>query len=439
MAGNTVTLTFVGDSRNLEGTIDKVKKSTSSINKTVSKAGLAFGGLGAAASAGSLAVAGSLALVPLAFAAIGVAALKDNEEIKKSFDEMGKSIKTTLAESAKPLVGTFQSITDKVNASLKGIAPQLTGIFTAIGPQLDTLTGGVLRFVENAMPGFTEAIKAADPVIKAISEGLAGTGTAISQFFQNISGGSGGAADGVTKLFDSINFLIPVVGTVIGFLAEWSGFLVPLGIGIGIVVGIVKAAALAQTLWNAALALNPIGAVIIVIGLLIGAFIYLWNNVEGFRNFFIGVWDAIKSAAGTAKDWIVEKFNAVVSFFTSAKDKIGGIFSAIGSAISAPFRAAFEGIRSLWNNTVGRISFTIPSWVPVVGGKGFSMPKFHTGGVVPGAPGSEMMAILQAGERVIPANKSGGGGTEIRFTGNTTDALATVIQQMIRTGKIQVA
>jgi hypothetical protein len=47
-----------------------------------------------------------------------------------------------------------------------------------------------------------------------------------------------------------------------------------------------------------------------------------------------------------------------------------------------------------------------------VGTFGLFQPRvrMHSGGIVPGAPGSETLALLQAGERVTPANRSGGGG-----------------------------
>jgi hypothetical protein len=42
------------------------------------------------------------------------------------------------------------------------------------------------------------------------------------------------------------------------------------------------------------------------------------------------------------------------------------------------------------------------------------VPRFHDGGVMPGAPGSEGLALLQAGERVTPASRAGsGGGTPV--------------------------
>jgi hypothetical protein len=40
----------------------------------------------------------------------------------------------------------------------------------------------------------------------------------------------------------------------------------------------------------------------------------------------------------------------------------------------------FKGIAAAWNNTVGRLSFTLPSWIPGLGGKSFSMPKIGEGG-----------------------------------------------------------
>jgi len=83
----------------------------------------------------------------------------------------------------------------------------------------------------------------------------------------------------------------------------------------------------------------------------------------------------------------------------------------LGEALLKPFKAAWNGVASLWNANVGSLSFSVPDWVPGIGGNGFDMPnlpKFHTGGVVPGRPGEEVFAVLQAGERVLTADQAAG-------------------------------
>ena len=49
-------------------------------------------------------------------------------------------------------------------------------------------------------------------------------------------------------------------------------------------------------------------------------------------------------------------------------------------------------------------SWTPPSWVQSLGVRGFS---FHSGGVVPGPPGSDQLVRAQAGERIVARNQSG--------------------------------
>lgn len=81
----------------------------------------------------------------------------------------------------------------------------------------------------------------------------------------------------------------------------------------------------------------------------------------------------------------------------------------IVGAIEAPFKFLFNTIAGFWNNTIGKISFSVPDWVPGLGGKGFSFPKIptlHQGGFVPGPPGAEVLTLLQAGEFVLPRRLS---------------------------------
>ena len=63
-----------------------------------------------------------------------------------------------------------------------------------------------------------------------------------------------------------------------------------------------------SSLWGVLMA-NPIILVIAGIAALVAGFIYLWNNCEGFREFWINLWETVKQAA-------IDGWNAVVNFFT---------------------------------------------------------------------------------------------------------------------------
>jgi phage-related protein len=189
----------------------------------------------------------------------------------------------------------------------------------------------------------------------------------------------------------------------------------------------------AQWLWNAAMSANPIGIIILAIAALVAGIVYLATQTTFFQTLWEKVWSGVVAYITFVKDMYVKAFRIMVDAGKFLIDKVMAIpgllksaFSGLFNIITAPWRAAFNFIADAWNNTVGRLSWSIPSWVPVVGGNSISapkLPKFHQGGTVPGAPGSEMLAILQAGERVTPAGANGGTVIEIRSGGSRLDDL----------------
>jgi phage-related protein len=148
------------------------------------------------------------------------------------------------------------------------------------------------------------------------------------------------------------------------------------------------------------------------------------STVVGIKNRVTGslgrVFDTLKSGATKAKNWVDGKVSALVNLITGIPRRIGNM----ASAISEPFKWAFSRIAQFWNNTAGKLSFTAPSWVPGIGGKGFSMPNlptYHTGGEVLGPRGQEVPIMALAGERVLSLKEtaaydagrpSGRGGTD---------------------------
>ena len=124
-------------------------------------------------------------------------------------------------------------------------------------------------------------------------------------------------------------------------------------------------------------------------------------------------------------------------FFFDKVTQIKSVLSGIADAISGAFKGAFNGIARAWNNSVGKLRFEIPSWVPGgLGGKGWDvpdMPILDSGGIVT----RPMIAALSMNSRpevVMPLDDldhmlSGkGGGVTIYVSGqDMPDATAQAI------------
>jgi hypothetical protein len=181
----------------------------------------------------------------------------------------------------------------------------------------------------------------------------------------------------------------------------------------------------AQRVLNVAFWTSPIGLIIAAIVVLVAVVVLIATRTRWFQTIWRVAWTGIKAGALAFVNW----FRGLPGMISSAIGVVTGI-------ITAPFRAAFNAIARAWNSTVGRLSFSVPSWVPGLGGKGFSMPNlptYHRGGVVPGVPGQEVLAILQAGETVSPAGSDGRTVLELRSSGSEVDdALVTILARAVR-------
>lgn len=179
---------------------------------------------------------------------------------------------------------------------------------------------------------------------------------------------------------NALEAILPVVETVAGWiqnLTTWLGehetaatiitaVIIALAAAFGVLAAAFGISALIQTVTTAFAGLNltmlanPITLIIAAIAALVAAFLVLWNNCEGFRNFWIGVWDAIKAAAAAVADWFNETWPVVVSFLQDAWSGVTGffsdiwegiknIFSVVGEWFSQKFQEAKDAITVIWD------------------------------------------------------------------------------------------
>lgn len=179
-----------------------------------------------------------------------------------------------------------------------------------------------------------------------------------------------------TMVHDAIAILVVVVQAlwtgivaVAGYIGDHQTVFKALAVGILAIAAamtiwnvITKIVAVSEAVLNAVLALNPIGAIILLIVGLVAAFIYLWNHSAAFRDFWEGLWKDIQGAAEAVGHWFT---NSLPHAFGVAMDAIGKVLSG------------FEKLLDKWlvNPYLSLISFILNGaakafgWVPGLGGK----------------------------------------------------------------------
>lgn len=219
------------------------------------------------------------------------------------------------------------------------------------------------------------------------------------------------------------------------------------------VTGATKAMTLAQKGLNLVMSMNPIGLVIIALVALGAIFVTLYKKCDWFRNGVNAVWNGVKNifigfanffkgvfhrdftqtfgllgvplnqffeVVNAIWNGIKGVFNGVLTFlsgvftgnwkkiFSGLKEIIASIFGTIGGIIKAPINAAISGINAAIR-AVNKISFDVPNWIPMFGGKHFGInlpqvPALAEGGIVT----KSTLALVGEGkehEAVIPLSK----------------------------------
>lgn len=211
-----------------------------------------------------------------------------------------------------------------------------------------------------------------DPVAVEAAKSTETMEGALGNLNATIVGGLTGAIDAIKP---TLTDFIGALSGFVQFIVDNMNWIGPLAAGIGIVVAAVTLWTAVQWLLNAALTANPVGLIIVAIGLLIGIIIFLvqnWDAVvaflsdvwNGFVSWFMGImdgflawWNGLWTAVW---EWIVGIWNGIVAWVTNAIGMMLLGMQIIGDAIAAWWNGMWEAIGSflmgVWSNIVGFVT-----------------------------------------------------------------------------------
>ena len=230
--------------------------------------------------------------------------------------------------------GASQKMADTMNDNLEGqltiLKSQLQELAISFGEILIPAVRDVVSIIQNVVDWFNKLPQPMKEVITKVLAVAAAVGPLL------IIGG---------KLVSGIGSILTI-----------GSKIAPLMSGISSVAGILGGGL--KALWGVMLA-NPITLVIAAIAALVAGFIYLWNNCEGFRQFWINLWEGIKQVVSAA-------WQAITTFLQETWTAISTAAQTAWNAISQFFVGLWEGIKTVFTTALTAIGTALTTaWTTI--------------------------------------------------------------------------
>ena len=248
------------------------------------------------------------------------------QEISKSTGESMASLYDRISDGSLSV--------DEITASMERSTSAGGKYFQSMDKQSQTLNGKIStlkdtfnEFAGKAMQGLSDVLS--NTVIPALT----------------------GVLSHSDEIMAVLNALLPVIVAVGSAFASWK--IVNFIQDIPKMVGSVKTAILGV---NAALAANPVGAVVAAISALVAVFLYLWNTSEEFRQFWTDMWNGIV-------EWFSGIIDSIVNFFTVT---IPEAWETFKMNLQELCDSIVQWFQDAWNSVIAFFTETIPAWIQSV-------------------------------------------------------------------------
>ena len=274
-------------------------------------------------------------------------------DCRVAFFGLSESEKAAAAESlvGKNAMSGFLALMNAGEGDINKLSGAIDNCDGAAQNMADTMNDnleGQLTILKSALEEL--AISFGQLLIPALRE--------VVQWLQGFIGFLNSLPEGVKKTIMVIALVAAALGPVliiIGKVISAIGTIMTIVPKVAGVINVVKGAFAAL---NATMLANPIVLIIAAIAALVAAFIYLWNNCEGFRQFWINLWENVKQIA-------VAVWEGLKTFFAAAWQAISTTAQTIWNGIRNFFSVLWEGIKTIFTTVLNVIKTIVTTYFNV--------------------------------------------------------------------------
>ncbi|MBA5222217.1 phage tail tape measure protein [Streptomyces griseoaurantiacus] len=269
--------------------------------------------------------------------------------------KFGDFLRTALTPAFKTVKSAVTGFIGSMGG-VPGIMSTVTGVLTSFGKLVLAAVVPVVQGLaesarKNLVPAFRDIWSLLKTNLVPVLEGLVPVMKTV--------GSAVGAA-----IVPTLNALMVAVRKTVGFIKEWQDVFVPLAVGIAaftlvlnaqkIAIAawtavtrgasvVTRAWAVAQGLFNAVMAANPIVLVVAALVGLAAALVVAYKKSETFRNIVNGAWASIKAGLSVAWEYIKKVFDRMKNLFLNFTGP--GLLIKHWDTIKSATKAAFDWVK----------------------------------------------------------------------------------------------
>ena len=274
------------------------------------------------------------------------------------FDKLTNAISNSKG-AAKEMADTMQ---DNLGGDITTLKSKIEGLQIQIFEKLSPYLRKAVDFISKIVDAAGRAFEKMKPYIDGVFDILGEFAQTLGQAFDIIKPYLKKFIEFLSNAARHSKILKPLIAAVVSALATFAGLMT--------VVFVINQIKKAMGLLFAAMAANPIVAIIALIAGLVMAFIYAYKHSEKFRNIVNGAFNGVKAVVKAviefvvnlfknAVTWITTAWSGITGFFSFIIDGVKGIFNAIAGFFVNIFKTDYEIITTVWSGITGFFSFII--------------------------------------------------------------------------------
>ena len=285
------------------------------------------------------------------------------------FEDLEAGMLDTMASMAGANVDAAAALRQMEAVKYNDIGYAITQISRSFSDAMIPAAEKAGQTVYKYMPQIRASIERVVPAVTALAESFAAALPGIIDFMAS-------AANEIAYFTGVIVDGWPVIAPILsGLVTGFAVFKIATG-AVSLLTGVMGAFGVTMTV-----SMAPILGVAAAIGAVVAAGVVLYQNWDTVMDYAGRLGAYLGSVWQSIKDGCAAMTSSVTSLFSTA-------FSAIPSILKAPINAAISLINSAIN-AINSIGFTIPEWVPGMGGKTFAVnvpniPMLAAGGFTTG-------------------------------------------------------